>query len=139
MSPRQIRFALIVAALALLALAMTLTLTALRDNIVFFKTPTELAAAPPSSGEHLRIGGLVKRDTLKRKGLEARFTLTDLQNDIAVRYRGALPDLFAEGQGAVAEGAFDESGIFTATTVLAKHDENYMPPEVAEALEKAAQ
>ena len=137
MTPKQIRLAAIGGGLAFLAFAAFIALTALEDNIVFFRSPSELAAKPAVVGEALRIGGLVREGSVTRDGLRADFQVTDLAHDIAVSYEGMLPDLFREGQGVVAEGRFDASGIFRADTVLAKHDETYMPPEVAEALQKA--
>ena len=137
MTRKQIRLAAIGGGLAFLALAAFIALTALEDNIVFFRSPSELAAKPAAIGEAIRIGGLVREGSVTRDGLRADFQVTDLAHDIAVSYEGMLPDLFREGQGVVAEGRFDGSGIFRADTVLAKHDETYMPPEVAEALEKS--
>jgi cytochrome c-type biogenesis protein CcmE len=137
MTPKQIRLAAIGGGLAFLALAAGIALTALEDNIVFFRSPSELAAKPAVIGEAMRIGGLVREGSVQRDGLRADFVVTDLAHDINVSYEGMLPDLFREGQGVVAEGRFDASGRFIADTVLAKHDETYMPPEVAEALEKS--
>ena len=137
MTPKQIRLAAIGGGLAFLALAAFIALTALEDNIVFFRSPSELAAKPAAIGEAIRIGGLVREGSVTRDGLRADFQVTDLAHDIAVSYEGMLPDLFREGQGVVAEGRFDATGTFRADTVLAKHDETYMPPEVAEALEKS--
>ena len=137
MTRKQNRLAAIGGGLAFLALAAFIALTALEDNIVFFRSPSELAAQPAAIGEAIRIGGLVREGSVTRDGLRADFQVTDLAHDIAVSYEGMLPDLFHEGQGVVAEGRFDGSGIFRADTVLAKHDETYMPPEVAEALEKS--
>jgi cytochrome c-type biogenesis protein CcmE len=136
MNRRRRRLVLIGAALAILSLAAALALTALRESIVFFVTPSELAAKPAESGKRLRIGGLVKEGSLVREGLSARFEVTDGNASFPVMYRGILPDLFREQQGVVAEGAFDAAGIFRADTVLAKHDERYMPKEVADALKK---
>ena len=137
MTPKQIRLAMIGGGLAFLALAALIALTALEDNIVFFWSPSELAAKPAAIGEAIRIGGLVREGSVTRDGLRADFSVTDLAHDITVTYEGMLPDLFREGQGVVAEGRFGADGRFVADTVLAKHDETYMPPEVAEALEKA--
>lgn len=137
MTRKQIRLGAIGGGLAFLALAAFIALTALEDNIVFFRSPSELAAKPAAIGEAIRIGGLVREGSVTRDGLRADFQVTDLAHDIAVSYEGMLPDLFREGQGVVAEGRFDATGIFRADTVLAKHDETYMPPEVAEALEKS--
>jgi cytochrome c-type biogenesis protein CcmE len=136
MSRRQRRLVLIGAAFAILSLAATLALTALRESIVFFMTPSELAAKPVETGKRFRIGGLVKEGSLVREGLSARFEVTDGGASFPVTYRGILPDLFREQQGVVAEGAFDATGTFRADMVLAKHDERYMPKEVADALKK---
>lgn len=137
MTPKQIRLAAIGGGLAFLALAAGIALTALEDNIVFFRSPSDLAEKPAIVGEAIRIGGLVREGSVTRDGLRADFQVTDLAHHIDVSYQGMLPDLFREGQGVVAEGAFNAEGRFMADTVLAKHDETYMPPEVAEALEKS--
>ena len=137
MTPKQTRMAAIAAGLAFLLVAAGLALTALEDNIVFFRSPSELVEKPAIPGEVLRVGGLVKLGSVERAGLEAEFLVTDLAHDIPVSYEGMLPDLFREGRGVVAEGRFNERGLFIADTVLAKHDETYMPPEVADALKKA--
>ena len=134
MSPKNARAAMILAGLGFLALAATLALSALEDNIVFFRAPSELAKKPMAAGVALRVGGLVSEGSVKRDGLDVRFQITDLAHQVDVRFTGMLPDLFREGQGVVAEGRFNASGIFMADTVLAKHDETYMPPEVADAL-----
>lgn len=139
MTAKQTRALAIFGGLAFLALAAGLALSALEDNIVFFRAPSELAAKPAQPGVALRIGGLVREGSVSRDGLVAQFQVTDLAHHIEVRYEGMLPDLFREGQGVVAEGRFNDSGVFIADTVLAKHDETYMPPEVAEALEKSGQ
>src|SRR5262245_30862972 len=118
MNRRKRRLLLIAAALAILSLAAGLALSALRDSIVFFVTPSELAAKPVESGKRLRLGGLVKAGSLVREGLTARFEVTDGRATYPVVYRGTLPDLFREQQGIVAEGAFDGGGIFRADTVL---------------------
>lgn len=137
MTPKQIRLVAIGGGLAFLALAAGIALTALEDNIVFFRSPSELAAKPAIVGEAMRIGGLVREGSVTRDGLRADFQVTDLVHNIDVTYEGMLPDLFREGQGVVAEGRFDANGQFIADTVLAKHDETYMPPEVAAALEQS--
>jgi cytochrome c-type biogenesis protein CcmE len=136
MTRRQRRLILIGIALAILGLAAALALSALRDTIVFFHSPSEIAAKRPEPGTRIRIGGLVKEGSVQRDGLQARFDVTDGAASLAVVYRGVLPDLFREGQGVVAEGALDAGGLFRADTVLARHDENYMPKEVADALKK---
>jgi cytochrome c-type biogenesis protein CcmE len=137
MTRKQRRIAMISSALAVLSLAVGLVLIALRDNIVFFYGPSELAQKAPAAGARLRIGGLVKEGSVSRLPDEAiRFKVTDSKQDVEVLYKGALPDLFREGQGVVAEGALAPDGIFRADTILAKHDERYMPREVADALKK---
>ncbi len=130
------------AGLAVLAAAgaAALGLTAFRDSVVFFFSPTELAEQSPMSPDRrLRIGGLVEEGSLKKlqDGKTVTFTVTDMQHDVQVAYTGILPDLFREGQGVVAEGHMDPKGEFVASEVLAKHDENYMPREVADALKKS--
>jgi cytochrome c-type biogenesis protein CcmE len=131
------RLALISGALAVLALAAGLVLFALRDNIVFFYTPSQLAEKHPAPGARLRIGGLVKAGSVAKSGArDVAFTITDNTKDVDVSYTGLLPDLFREGQGVVADGALGVDGKFKADSVLAKHDERYMPRDVAEALKK---
>lgn len=137
MTAKQTRLLAIFAGLGFLAAAAGLALTALEDNIVFFRSPSELAAQPAPPNQAMRVGGLVKQGSVARDATDAllvNFVITDLAHDVTVRYRGMLPDLFREGQGVVAEGAFTAQGAFVAETVLAKHDETYMPPEVADAL-----
>ena len=133
MSPKAKRLLVVVAITALLGIAVMLVLGALRENIVFFYTPTDIASSGTKSGQPLRLGGLVKEGSVTIDGLQSVFTVTDGSADITVRYDNALPSLFREGQGVVAEGSMD-NGKFVATNVLAKHDENYMPAEVAEKL-----
>ncbi|HEU0069751.1 MAG TPA: cytochrome c maturation protein CcmE [Alphaproteobacteria bacterium] len=127
---------LVIALGALLALggATALVLTAFQDSLVFFYSPSELAAKPPPEGRRVRVGGLVEDGSVQKSGLDVRFRITDTARSIAVNYRGQLPDLFREGQGVVAQGTLASDGSFTANEVLAKHDETYMPPEVAKAL-----
>jgi cytochrome c-type biogenesis protein CcmE len=137
MTPKQTRMAAIGAGLAFLLVAAGLALSALEDNIVFFRSPSELVENPATPGQVLRVGGLVKQGSVDREGLETEFLVTDLAQEVKVYYSGMLPDLFREGQGVVAEGRFNERGLFVADTVLAKHDETYMPPEVADALKKS--
>ena len=133
MTRKQRRLTLIAVAGLVLALAAALTLSALRDSIVFFASPSELVQNPPPPGKRLRIGGLVKEGSIQKDGLLVRFDVTDNEKTIPVRYQGMLPDLFREKQGVVAEGTF-EDGVFIARTILAKHDEYYMPREVVDAL-----
>jgi len=131
------RLTLIFGALAVLGLAAGLIMFALRDNIVFFYTPTQLAEKHPATGARLRIGGLVKQGSLvKGEGRDVSFVITDNENELATTYTGLLPDLFREGQGVVADGVLASDGKFRADSVLAKHDERYMPRDVAEALKK---
>jgi cytochrome c-type biogenesis protein CcmE len=137
MTRRQRRFSLIGAALGVLALAVGLVLSALKQSIVFFNSPTELVEKHIKPGTRMRIGGLVKEGSIWRgEGLAVRFEVTDGKRSVPVAYQGLLPDLFREGQGVVAEGALDPDGMFRADNVLAKHDERYMPKEVADALKK---
>ena len=137
MTRRQRRFSLIGAALGVLALAVALVLSALNESIIFFNSPTELVEKQIKPGTRMRIGGLVKEGSISRgEGLAVRFDVTDGKRSIPVAYQGLLPDLFREGQGVVAEGALDPDGMFRADNVLAKHDERYMPKEVADALKK---
>jgi len=121
-----------------LGVATALVLTAFEKNLVFFFTPSQVVANEAPSGKTFRIGGMVLEGSVKREGVEVRFSVTDTAKSIPVVYRGALPDLFREGKGVVAQGQLDADGVFRAREVLAKHDENYMPPEAAHALEKAA-
>ena len=137
MTRRQRRLALIGSALAVVAVAVALVLGALKDSIVFFNSPSDLAEKHIAPGARVRLGGVVKEGSLVRgENLQVRFDVTDGNSSVRVAYQGLLPDLFREGQGVVAEGALDASGIFKADSVLAKHDENYMPKEVADALKK---
>ncbi|WP_342726689.1 cytochrome c maturation protein CcmE [Bradyrhizobium sp. B097] len=137
MKRRQRRIVMIGSSLAVLAIATGLVLNALRDSIVFFTTPMMAAERHIVAGKRFRLGGLVQPGSLTRgDGLAATFSIADGGGSIPVSFRGPLPDLFREGQGVVAEGALDGAGVFRADTVLAKHDENYMPREVADALKK---
>jgi cytochrome c-type biogenesis protein CcmE len=137
MTRKQRRLILIGGSLGVLAVAVALMLNAFRDSIVFFNSPSDVAEKHIGPGTRIRLGGLVKSGSLVRSdNLKVRFDVTDGSNDLVVAYQGVLPDLFREGQGVVAEGALDGSGIFNADTVLAKHDETYMPREVADALKK---
>jgi cytochrome c-type biogenesis protein CcmE len=136
MTRKQRRLVLIGSGAVVLALAAVLVLTALRDSIVFFNSPTDVVEKNVQSGTRIRLGGLVQPGTLERKDVDASFDVTDGKNIVRVTYRGILPDLFREGQGIVAEGTLIDAKSFRADTVLAKHDENYMPKEVADALKK---
>jgi cytochrome c-type biogenesis protein CcmE len=137
MTRRKRRLVLISTALATLGLALGLVLIALRDNIVFFYGPSELAQRAPHECQRLRIGGLVKQGSLLHEGdSTVRFAVTDTKQEVEVTYTGVLPDLFREGQGVVAEGTLGGDKIFHADTILAKHDERYMPREVVDALKK---
>jgi len=139
MKSRHKRFAFIAAGLAALAVAAVLVLNAFRSNLVFFYTPTQVANGEAPQGTSFRIGGLVEQGSLKRSetSLEIRFAVTDTAKKIDVVYSGILPDLFKEGKGVVAQGKLAADGLFHADQVLAKHDENYMPPEAADALDQA--
>jgi cytochrome c-type biogenesis protein CcmE len=134
MTRKQKRLAVIGGLGAVLALATTLILFALRDQIVFFYSPTEIQTKAVAAGTPIRLGGLVKDGSWVRTGEANDFVVTDGTTELATRYEGILPDLFKEGQGVVVEGALTPAGTFAATNVLAKHDENYMPKEVVEAL-----
>ena len=129
----------VVGGLALIGIAVTLVLNAFQSNLVFFFTPTQIAKKEAPIDRSFRIGGLVQEGSLKRQtdGLTVNFIVTDLTNHIPVTYQGILPDLFKEGKGVVAQGKLSPNGRFVADQVLAKHDENYMPPEAAKALEDA--
>ena len=135
MTAKLKRLVAIAAIASLLGIAAMLVLGALRDNIVFFYTPSEISQPDRESGQQLRLGGLVKDGSVKIDGMQSVFVVTDGSADIIVRYNNALPSLFREGQGVVAEGQI-ENGIFMAQNVLAKHDENYMPAEVANKLKE---
>jgi cytochrome c-type biogenesis protein CcmE len=139
MKSRHKRFALIGFGLVAIGIAAALVLNAFRSNLVFFYTPTQVANHEAPTGTSFRIGGLVEQGSLKRaeNSLDAHFFVTDTAKHMEVVYSGILPDLFKEGKGVVAQGKLGEDGIFRADTVLAKHDENYMPPEAAEALKQA--
>src|SRR6267142_891239 len=136
MKPRHRRIAAIALGIVALGVATALVLMAFQKNLVFFFTPSQVAANEAPQGRTFRIGGMVVAGSLKREGVDVRFT--DTAKAIPVVYRGALPDLFREGRGVVAQGQLGPDGVFHAREVLAKHDENYMPPEAAHALEQGA-
>ena len=137
MKPRYKRALIIIAALAVIAVAALLILNALNSNIALYVTPSEVAAGKAPKDQAFRIGGMVKDESLRRDGLTVHFVITDFVKDIPVAYTGILPDLFKEGKGAVIQGRMNANGEFIASEVLAKHDENYMPPEAKHALEQA--
>ena len=139
MKPRHKRMALIGGGLAVLAVAAALILNAFQSNLVFFFSPTQVLANEAPHGRAFRIGGMVETGSLKRQGdgLTVRFNVTDTAKTVPVVYTGILPDLFKEGKGVVAQGQLTPDGTFHATQILAKHDENYMPPEAAHAMEQA--
>lgn len=137
MSPRRKRLAIIAGVLLSLAAATALVLNAFRSNLVFFFTPTQVAAGEAPVQRPFRLGGLVREGSVVRDGVQIRFVVTDTAREVPVSYKGLLPDLFKEGKGVVAQGSLGADGVFVAREVLAKHDENYMPPEAAEALKRA--
>jgi cytochrome c-type biogenesis protein CcmE len=138
MTRKQRRLVLIGGSLGVLVVAVGLMLNAFRDSIVFFNSPSDVAEKHVAPGTRIRLGGMVKDGSVVRSdGLRIRFEVTDGKAEIPVVYQGVVPDLFREGQGVVAEGALDNSGVFDADTILAKHDETYMPKEVADALKKS--
>jgi len=135
------RFYIVIGGLAMLGLATALVLTALDDSVVFFYSPTKVKEKNIPANQRFRLGGLVEEGSVTKAdgGVATRFVVTDLQETVPVSFTGVLPDLFREGQGVVAEGKLDGNGVFIATEVLAKHDEKYMPPEVADALKESGQ
>lgn len=139
MKARHKRLLLVAGGLILLTAAVILVLTAFQQNLVFFHTPTEVAEGKAGSGKMLRIGGMVESGSIRRQpnGMTVHFVITDTVKTVPVTYTGSLPDLFRDGKGAVVQGRLASDGMFHATEVLAKHDENYMPPEAAHALEQA--
>ena len=140
MTRKQRRATFIVVSLGILGLAVGMVLMGLRDNVTYFYSPSDVAERGVEPGKHVRIGGLVEAGSKENlDDATVKFVVTDFVETITVTYRGVLPDLFREGQGVVTEGSFGEDGNFTATKVLAKHDEYYMPPEVADALKKSGQ
>lgn len=136
MKPRYKRIAIAGGVVSAVAAIVALVLNAFQSNLVFFYSPSQIAAHEAPEARTFRVGGMVREGTLKRDGLRADFVVTDMAKEISVRYEGILPDLFKEGKGVVAQGQLKD-GVFVAREVLAKHDENYMPPEAAEALRRA--
>lgn len=139
MKPRNKRIAVIVAGLAVIGIAAALVLNAFQSNLVFFFTPSQVSAGEAPLERTFRVGGMVERGSLKRTSgqLDVQFVITDTAKTIPVIYSGILPDLFSEGKGVVVQGRLDSTGLFRAEEVLAKHDENYMPPEAQHALDEA--
>ncbi|MGE0581735.1 MAG: cytochrome c maturation protein CcmE [Steroidobacteraceae bacterium] len=140
MTPRRRRLVLVLGIVAGVAVAGTLALQAFRENVMFFFDPTQVAQGEAPKGERFRLGGMVEKGSVLREpgSLEVRFVVTDFQRTVPVHYAGVLPDLFREGQGVVAHGRLGADGVFTADEVLAKHDENYMPPQVTRSLKPPA-
>ena len=137
MTARRKRLTIILGVLVAAAAATALVLNAFRSNLVFFYSPSQVAAHEAPASRQFRIGGLVEAGSLKRDGVDVSFTVTDLAHSMPVHYHGILPDLFKEGKGVVAQGTLGPDGVFHANEVLAKHDENYMPPAAADAVKKA--
>jgi cytochrome c-type biogenesis protein CcmE len=137
MKPRHKRAAIAVGVLAAVGVGVGLVLNAFNSNLVFFYTPSQISAKEAPQGRTFRVGGLVQAGTVVRDGVTVRFLVTDTAKTVPVRFEGVLPDLFKEGKGVVAQGQLGPDGVFAAREVLAKHDENYMPPEAADALQKA--
>jgi len=135
--PRHKRLAAIGVGVAALGIVAALVLTAFQKNLVFFFTPSQVAAHEAPVGRTFRIGGMVEKGSVKRDGVEVRFVVTDTAKQMTVVYRGALPDLFREGKGVVAQGQLGADGVFPAREALAKHDENYMPPDAQHAIDQA--
>ncbi len=132
----KLRFFFVLIILFILSLSVFLILKSLKDNVVYFKSPTEVKALAEINKKKIRIGGMVKNDSILMKEKELNFIVTDFKNEINVVYSGLIPNLFSEGKGVVAEGFLKDKSLFLATKILAKHDENYMPPEVKSALEE---
>ena len=137
MKTRHKRLALVVGGVAVLAVAATLVLSAFNENLVFFYSPSDVLEGKAPQGRSFRIGGMVKEGSIRRGNMTVHFVITDTAKDIPVTYTGILPDLFRDGKGAVVQGKLSEDGVFAATEVLAKHDENYMPPEAKHAIDQA--
>jgi cytochrome c-type biogenesis protein CcmE len=138
MKPRTQRLAWIVVGIVVLCAAAAFVLNAFQSNLVFFFTPTQVSNGEAPKGRTFRAGGMVKEGSLVREGNSVRFVITDTQKEMPVTFVGLLPDLFKEGRGVVSQGKLSEDGVFVASEVLAKHDENYMPPEAKHALDQAA-
>ena len=139
MTRKKRRLYMVSAALVAVGIAAALMLNAFNDSLVFFYSPTDLQTKEVAQNQRIRIGGLVEEGSVVRDGDTVLFVVTDMDNTVPVKFTGILPDLFREGQGVVAEGTIAATGTFMASDVLAKHDENYMPPEVADALKKSGQ
>jgi cytochrome c-type biogenesis protein CcmE len=139
MKPRYRRLTIIGGIVAAVGVATALVLKAFQSNLVFFYSPSQVAAKEAPLNRTFRLGGLVQAGSVKRDGTDVQFLVTDTAKTVSVQYRGILPDLFKEGKGVVAQGQMRDDGVFVAREVLAKHDENYMPPEASEALKRAAQ
>jgi cytochrome c-type biogenesis protein CcmE len=137
MKPRHKRIAIIAGGVVAIAIAAALVLNAFQSNVVFFFTPSQVAAGEAPKGRSFRIGGLVKNGTLERKDMTLHFMVTDTAREIPVLYTGIAPDLFREGRGVVAQGVIGDDGTFVASEILAKHDENYMPPDAKHAIDQA--
>ncbi len=137
MKPRHKRIAIIVGALAGLGVAVGLVLNALQSNVAFFFTPTQVIGGEAPKNKAFRVGGMVREGSIKRDQMTVHFVITDTSKEVPVSYTGILPDLFKEGKGAVVQGKLGTNGEFLATEVLAKHDENYMPPEAQHAMDQA--
>ncbi len=138
MKPRHTRIMIIVGALASLGVAGALVLNALSSNVAFFFTPSQVAVGEAPKDRVFRVGGMVRQGSLQREQMTVKFVITDTAREVPVSYTGILPDLFKEGKGAVVQGRLGADGAFVATEVLAKHDENYMPPEAQHAVDQAA-
>ncbi len=139
MKPRHKRLAIIAGIVGAVGVAVGLVLNAFQSNLVFFYSPTQIVAKEAPTSRTFRLGGLVKEGSVQRNGTEVQFAVTDTAQTIPVRFTGILPDLFKEGKGVVAQGQLRDDGVFVAREVLAKHDENYMPPEAGEAVKRAQQ
>jgi len=137
MKPRQKRAAIIVGGLAAISLSAYFVLNAFESNLVFFFTPSQIELGEAPKDRTFRVGGMVKEGSLQRVNMTSSFVVTDTAKEVKVSYTGILPDLFKEGKGVVAQGKLDSSGLFAASEVVAKHDENYMPPEAQHAMDQA--